>query len=80
MARIDGVTDEEASFLQKRVFAAAASQAGAVPDPLRIMVRSSGTMWGAGLFELGFGRAKSVPASLKTLACLKAASMIGCVF
>ena len=80
MARIDGVSDEEATFIQKRVFAAAAGRAGAVPDPLRIMVRSSGTMWAAGLFEIGFGRAQTVPAPLKTLACLKAASMIGCVF
>ena len=80
MARIEGLTDQEASFAQKRVFAAAAKGAGAVPDPLRIMAKSSATMWGAGLFEIGFGRARSVPPKLKTLACLKAASMIGCVF
>ena len=80
MARIEGVSDVEASFVQKRVFAIAESQTGAVPEPLRIMAKSSGTMWGAGLFQLGFDRAHSVPDKLKTLACLKAASMIGCVF
>lgn len=80
MARIDGVRDEEASFVQRRVFGVAAKQAGAVPDPLRIMAKSSGTMWGAGLFQMGFDRAQSVPARLKTLACLKVASMVGCVF
>ena len=80
MSRIDGLADEDASFLQKRVFAAAAKQAGAVPEPLRVMAKSSATMWGAGLFQVGFDRARSVPAKLKTLACLKAASMIGCVF
>lgn len=80
MARIEGLTDEEAGFMTKRVFAAAAKEAGAVPDPLRIMAKSSGTMWGAGLLQVSLGRARSVPDRLKTLACLKVASMIGCVF
>ena len=80
MARIDGVTDQEASFMTKRVFGAAAKQAGAVPDPLRIMAKSSATMWGAGLLQIALDQGKTVPVKLKTLACLKAASMIGCVF
>jgi hypothetical protein len=80
MARIEGVQDTEASFIQRFVFRTAAKQAGAVPDPLRIMARSGGTMWAAGGFQMGFDRAQSVPPRLKTLACLKAASMIGCLF
>ena len=80
MARIEGVTDAEAGFLQRRVFAIAAKQAGDVPAPLRIMAKSSGTMWGAGLFQTGFDRAKSLPEALKTLVCLRVASMVGCVF
>ena len=81
MARIEGLSDREASFMTRRVYAEAARQAGGtVPDPLRIMARSSPTMWAAGLFQMAFGRARKVDARLKTLACLKAASMIGCVF
>ena len=80
MARIEGVQDKEASFLQRFVFRTAAKQLGAVPAPLRIMAKSGGTMWGAGGFQMGFDRAQSVPSKLKTLACLKAASMIGCLF
>ena len=80
MSRIKGVQDEEASLLQRIVFRMAAKQAGAVPAPLRIMAKSSGTMWGVGGFEMAFDRAKSVSPKLKTLACLKAASMIGCLF
>ncbi len=80
MARIEGVRDEEAGFLTKRVFSAAAKQVGAVPDPLRIMAKSRATMWGAGLLQISLDRGQTVPARLKTLACLKAASMIGCVF
>jgi hypothetical protein len=80
MARIDGLSDQEASFLTRRVFAAAAKQAGNVPDPLRIMAKSGPTMWAGGLFALAFDRATKVDKKLKTLACLKAASLIGCVF
>jgi hypothetical protein len=80
MVRIPGISDDEASFMTSRVFAAAARQAGHVPDPLRIMARSGATMWGAGLFQVAFERAARVDKKLKTLACLKAASLIGCVF
>jgi len=80
MARIEGISDEEAGFVTGRIFAVAAKSAGHVPDPLRIMAKSSGTMWAAGLFQMAFDRASRVDKKLKTLACLKAASLIGCVF
>ena len=80
MARIDGIQDAEASALQRFVFRTAARQVGAVPEPLRIMAHSGGAMWGGGLFQLAFDRATSVEPRLKTLACLKAAALIGCVF
>lgn len=80
MARLDGLTDQDAGALVRAVFRAAAKRVGEVPDPLRIMARSRGVMWAAGGFEMGFGRARRVEDRLKTLASLKAASMIGCVF
>ncbi|MEM9176490.1 MAG: hypothetical protein AAGC67_14805 [Myxococcota bacterium] len=80
MARIEGLRDDEASFMTKRVFGAAEKQLGAVPDPMRIMAKSSATMWGAGLLQVSLDRAQTVPVRLKTLVCLKAASMIGCLF
>lgn len=80
MPRIEGIQDSEASFVQRMVFRTAARQAGAVPEPLRLMALSSATMWSAGLFEMSFDRATSVSPRLKTLACLKVASMVGCVF
>ncbi len=80
MARIDGLSDAEASFVTRQVFGVAGKRLGRVPDPLRIMARSGGTMWASGLFQLSFDRAHSVDPKLKTLACLKAASLVGCVF
>ncbi len=80
MARIKGVQDDEASFLQRSVFRAAAKQIGDVPEPMRVMAKSGGLLWGGGFFQICFDRAKTVDSGLKTLACLKAASMIGCLF
>lgn len=80
MARIEGVSNEAASFLQRFIFRTAAKQTGAVPDPLRIMARSNGLMWGAGLFQTGFDRAQTIEPKIKDLVSLKAASMIGCLF
>jgi alkylhydroperoxidase family enzyme len=80
MARIDGVSDQEASFIQRFIFRTAAKQAGAVPEPLRIMARSSGLMWAAGLFQTGFDRANRLEPKTKVLVSLKASSMIGCLF
>ena len=80
MARIDGLSDEEAGFVTRRVFDMAGKQLGRVPDPLRIMAKSGATMWASGLFQLAFDRGHSVEPRLKILACLKAASLIGCVF
>jgi hypothetical protein len=80
MARIDGLEDEQATFMQRFVFRTAARQSGAVPNPLRIMARSPAVMWAASLFQIGFDRARTLQPRHKDLACLKAASMIGCVF
>lgn len=80
MARIDGLADERAGFLQRLAFRSAARRTGAVPEPLRIMARSPAVLWAAGLFEIGFDRARTLEARHKDLVCLKAASMVGCVF
>jgi len=80
MARIDGLDDAQAGFVKRLVFRSAARRTGAVPSPLRIMARNPAVMWAAGLFEVGFDRARTLEPRHKDLACLKAASMIGCVF
>ena len=80
MARMKGISDQEASLVQGMVFRGAKGKVGAVPEPLRIMARSGGVMWASGLFELAIAKATSVNARLRDLASLKVASLIGCVF
>lgn len=81
MSRIDGKSDRQAGPLTRVVFRAAKARAmGRVPEPLRIMAHSAAVMWSAGLFELGLARAKAVPPTLKGLAQIKVASLVGCHF
>ncbi len=80
MARITGVSDTDASLIKRGVFKGAKGKLGQVPEPLRIMAHSSGTLWADALFEIAIDRARALDTQLKTLASLKVASMIGCVF
>ena len=80
MSRIEGLKDSEVSFIVGRIFKAAGKLRGAVPEPVRLMAKSSAALWAAIGFELGIGRGKSVDDKLKSLASLKVASMVGCVF
>jgi len=80
MPRVKGVSDAEAGRVTRGVFAAAKRRAGQVPEPLRIMAHSGGVLWAAGGFELAIARAHSVPERLKSLAGIKAAALVGCVF
>jgi hypothetical protein len=80
MARVNGIGDREAGWLTRLVYAGARRMSGQVPDPLRIMAHSKSVMWAAGLYELASARGSAVDAKLKTLASIKAASRIGCLF
>ncbi len=80
MARMKGVSDAAASLIERGVFKRAKGRLGQVPEPLRIMAHSSGILWADVLFEFASDRARAVDSRLKSLASLKVASMIGCVF
>lgn len=80
MARIGGVSDAEAGLVTRGMYRGAKRIAGQVPDPLRIMAHSKPVMWADAMFELALGRAHAVPARLKSLASIKVAALVGCVF
>ena len=80
MSRIKGVSDREAGLIQSAFFRGARARVGKVPEPIRLMAHSSGVMWAAGLYEIASAKASAVPPSLKSLASLKVASLVGCVF
>ncbi len=80
MARIEGVSDAEAGLVTRGMYQGAKRIAGRVPDPLRIMAHSKPVMWADAMFELALARAYAVPARLKSLASIKVAALVGCVF
>jgi hypothetical protein len=80
MARIEGLTDADAGMFARYAFSVSKKRVGKVTEPLRIMGLASSVLMAAGGFEMGIARAKSVDERLKTLASIKVASMVGCVF
>ena len=80
MSRIEGLRDNEAGIIVRRIFKEAAKLRGAVPEPIRLMAKNAGVMWAGVGFELGIGRAKTLDDKIKELASLKVSSMVGCVF
>jgi hypothetical protein len=51
-----------------------------VVEPIKITAHHTRLLWAQGQMELGQEAANSVPATLKDLAGIKAATMIGCPF
>ena len=80
MARIAGVSDAEAGLVTRGVYRGTKRMLGQVPEPLRIIAHSKPVMWADVMFELALGRAHAVPARLKSLASIKVAALVGCVF
>jgi len=80
MARVKGVSNEDAGRVTRGVFAAAKKRLGQVPEPMRIVAHSGAVLWAVGGFELAIGRASRMPERLKNLAGIKAGALVGCVF
>ena len=80
MARIAGVTRERAGFFTRLVYRMAERMVGKVPEPMTISAHHPQIFQATGAYEFFLGRARRVPQGLKTLASIKAATLIGCPF
>jgi alkylhydroperoxidase family enzyme len=80
MSRVVGVSDQKAGWFLKLLYFLARRQVGHVPEPLRVMAHHGAILGGAAAFETAFARARRVPARLKDLAALRAATLVGCPF
>ncbi len=80
MARIGGVSDDEAGIMTRMAFAGARRMLGKIPEPMRIMARSPWTMRANAGFELAMRRAKRLDPRLKDLASIKVSSLVECLF
>jgi alkylhydroperoxidase family enzyme len=80
MPRIDGVPAAKAGIFTKLMYIFVRRRLGRVPEPVRVMAHHRGLLTGYAAFELALDRARRVPARLKDLASLRAATLIGCPF
>jgi hypothetical protein len=86
MARINGVDRQDAGWFTRLVYSiverkmAKLTGKRSLVEPIKISAHHPRLMWAKGQMELGQDAANSVPATLKDLASIKAATMIGCPF
>lgn len=86
MARIGGVEPDQAGLLMRLVYWVVRRKLrkltgrACVPETIKITAHHPRLSWATGQMELGQEAARSVPAALKMLACVRAATLIGCPY
>jgi len=86
MVRIRGITPEEAPLWLKAVYALARRSVGKVTGkarvvaPIQVHALRARLLFGMAQMELAQAKVHAVPAGMKALASLRAASMIGCPY
>ena len=78
MARIKGV--EHPRGFTRIALAMAKRMVGKVPEPMTISAHNPAIFQAGAAYEYFLARAHRVPKRLKTLASIKAATLIGCPF
>lgn len=80
MARIKAVPEREAGLLGRLAYRFSRRRFGKVVEPLTVTAHHPRLLLGYGLFELALDRLHLVDESLKQLAALKVAAIVGCEF
>ncbi|HWZ33722.1 MAG TPA: hypothetical protein VNX18_20420 [Bryobacteraceae bacterium] len=80
MARIPGVEPHQANLFTRFVYWMTKRKIGRVILPVKIAAHQPRLLWGSGQMETAQFGMHSVPGTLKELASIKAAMLIGCPF
>lgn len=80
MSRILGIAAERASVVVRIAYWMSKRMVGKVAEPLQVTAHHPGIFRAYGAFEYFLGRSRKVDAKLKTLASIKAATLVGCPF
>jgi hypothetical protein len=86
MARIKGIEPREAGWFTRLIYWLVRRKVGKLTgqarlvEPIRITAHHPRLLWAIGQMEMGQEAARSVPAPLKTLASVKAATLVGCPY
>ena len=78
MARMQGVSTREASWITRLIFRGIRRRVGRLSDTWPIAAHQPGLLLGWALHELSFERAGTVDRRLRTLAQLKVSVLVGC--
>ena len=79
MARINGIT-KGGSLIARITFFFSKRKVGKVTTPIRTMALNTPILWGYGQMELSQEKAKKVSHTIKMLADLRIATLVGCPF
>ena len=80
MARIEGITDEQAGLFTRALYRGVRRKIGRVPGPVRITAHQPRLLAALGGMELAQEGMRTVDPVLKALVGIKAAMLIGCPF
>lgn len=80
MPRIQGIEPSEANPFTRFVYWMTKRQLGRVIEPLKVMARSRRLLPAAGYMEFAQQKMHAVPGTLKELAGIKVATLVGCPF
>ncbi|TNE44641.1 MAG: hypothetical protein EP343_28695 [Deltaproteobacteria bacterium] len=80
MSRVEGLTRKRAGFLTRFLYWMSKRQLGKVVEPLAVSAHNGRVLFGYAMMEVGLQGAKKVDATLKELAQIKVAMLVGCPF
>lgn len=86
MSLVEGVSRSRAGWFLRFVYWVASIKVRArtgqakVVGPLKVFAHHTPLLLGYGAFESGLERSNRLPARLKTLASIRAATLVGCAF
>ena len=80
MPRLAGIEPSQANLFTRIVYWMTKRKIGCVVEPIKIAAHQTHLLWAYGAMEMGQQAMHSVDATLKALASVKTAMLIGCPF
>ena len=80
MQRIEGIPEKKAGPMVRAAFSYVKKKLGKLPTPVPVLARHAWIFRGSSAFEFALEKASLVDPKLKSLASIKAATLIGCPF
>ena len=80
MSRITEVSEQSAGPMMRAAFSYVKKRLSKVPTPMKVIARHPWIFRGYSAFEFALEKSRQVEPKLKSLASIKAATLVGCPF